>query len=544
MRTLASAPAPPVKHLPMAYNTPAIIRTIFIGLLLLLVASAAAPAQTGDNSPVTTHAGPTALIRWNLRTRAKRFRLQLARDAKFTDIVFDRAVEGREYLVTELIAGRYYWRVAPATPETGTFTRPAPVEIAVQQASVPTPTPTPRPTATPQPQKVLSPGDAGWRAATGDVAQPRVAPLRTVSNPDLVGVNSDGMVYALDGLNGTALWTARFRPNAKKGEPTGNGGAAPFTPIIAYNAERLANVIVAFDGGVRALNGATGRELWRTSLQGRAASGAAADIDGDGKMEIIIAEDNSPGLAILNEAGKFVAEVKLEAATIGTPLPFVNKDDRGILLSLENGLIDLRSATGERVRAVKLDAKPTTAPLVVQGGQGTIGLVGVEGNLIALNVTDMKPIGRIATEDDAPRGTLSAVDLDGDGKQEVLMITRLGRAVAIGALDGKIKWFALGATDAASAAFADVNADGTLDVLVAAGPSFAIALSGRDGALIWKAEEAGSSVPAKGATLSVRSLVTATVSDGKSAFLVGSDPQRTGLRAVGLPQGSVKVATR
>ena len=124
------------------------------------------------------------------------------------------------------------------------------------------------------------------------------------------------------------------------------------------------------------------------------------------------------------------------------------------------------------------------------------------------------------------------------------MVTRLGRAVAIGAIDGKIKWFAMGATDAASAAFADVNGDGALDVLVAAGPSFAIALSGRDGSLIWKAEEAGSSMPPKGAAVSVRSLVTATGSDGTRAFLVGSDPQRTGLRAVGLPQGSVKVATR
>jgi outer membrane protein assembly factor BamB len=467
--------------------------------------------------------------------------LQLARDAKFTDIVFDRAVEGKEYLVTELPAGRYYWRVATATPETGTFSRPAPVEIAIQQPTI-TPAPTTQPTPTPQPPKVLSPGDNGWRTATGDVAQPRVAPLRTANDLDLVGVNADGMVYALDGSNGSALWTARFRPAAKRGEPTGNGGAAPFTPLILYSAARLANVIVAYDGGVRALNGATGREMWRTSLQGRAASGAAADIDGNGTMEIIIVEDNSPGLAILNELGKFVAEVKLEAAAIGAPLPFINKDERGILLALENGLIDMRSASGERVRAVKLDTRPTTPPIVVQGGRGTLGLVGVEGNLIALNITDMKPIGRIATEDDAPRGTLTAADLDGDGKQEVVMITRLGRAVVINAIDGKIKWFALGATDAASAAFADINGDGTLDVLVAAGPSFAIGLSGRDGALIWKAEEAGGSTPAKDTPVSVRSLVTATGGDGTRAFLVGSDPQRTGLRAVGLPQGSVKIA--
>ncbi len=522
----------------MTYYAPSMMRIILITLLLIV--APAVPAQTPDNASATTQSGATALIRWNLRTRARRFRLQLARDAKFTDIVFDRAVEGKEYLVTELPAGRYYWRVATATPETGTFSRPVPVEIAIQPTSIPQPSPQPLPT--PQRPKVLSPGDTGWRTATGDVAQPRVAPLRTATELDLVGVNSDGMVYALDGTNGSALWTARFRPGAKRGEPTGNGGAAPFTPIILYSAARMANVIVAHEGGVRALNGATGREMWRTTLQGRAASGAAADIDGDGKIEIIIAQDNSPGLAILNELGKFVAQVKLDAAAIGAPLPFINKNERGILLSLENGLIDMRSASGERLRAVKLDTKPTTPPIVVQGAQGALGLVGVEGNLIAINITDMKPIGRIATDDDAPRGTLSAIDLDGDGKQEVVMITRLGRAVVINAIDGKIKWFALGATDAASAAFADVNGDGTLDVLVAAGPSFAIALSGRDGSLIWKAEEAGGSTPAKGKPVSVRSLVTATGNDGTRAFLVGSDPQRSGLRAVGLPQGSVKIA--
>jgi outer membrane protein assembly factor BamB len=510
---------------------------------LLFVASTTAFAQTVTTPPVARAqaSGPSALIRWNMRTRAKRFRLQLARDAKFTDIVFDRAVEGREYLVTELPPGQYFWRVATATPETGTFTRPAPVEISIPTAIA---TPTPRITPTPLTPKVLSPGDSGWRTATGDVSQPVVAPLRSASDLDLVGVNSDGMVYAIGGSNGVALWTARFRPKAKTGEPTGNGGAAPFTPVVIRGEGGLAHVISAFEGGVHALNGATGRELWRTSLQGRAASGAVADIDGDGKMEIIIAEDNSPALAILNEAGKFVAEVKLDAAITGAPVPFVNKDERGILLSLENGLIDLRNAAGERVRAVKLDTKPTTPPLIVQGAQGPLGLVGVEGNLIALNLADLKPLGRIATEDDAPRGTLTVVDLDTDGKQEVVMITRLGRTVVIGAADGKIKWYAPGANDAASAAFADVNGDGALDVLVAGGNSFAVGFSGRDGSLIWKAEEGGTSAPVKSQTASMRGLVTATASDGTRAILVGSDSQRTGLRAVDLPRGSVKTAIR
>jgi outer membrane protein assembly factor BamB len=551
------------------------MRSILFVLLFSVVPLLSAPSPGVQAGKQT---GASALIQWRERRGVNRYRLQLARDAKFTDIIFDRAVMGHEYLVTELPPGRYYWRVAPATPETGTYSRPVAVEIAVPSVDntslatasttpkpkptpklIPKPTPTPartptvRATPTPTPQlspqpspqpspKLLSPGDNGWRAATGDVPQPRVASLRTATGLDLVGVNSDGMVYALDGANGTALWTARFRPQAKKGEPTGNGGAPACAPVILKGEAGLANVLAAFEGGVRALQGATGREMWRTMLQSRPTSGIAADLDGDGKTEIILAEENAPGLAILNDAGKFIAEVKLEAAVIGRPVQLSSGDQKGVLLVLENGLVELRNMNGERLRAVKLDTKPTTPLAVVEGIKGLTGLLGVEGNLIALDLKDpnLKPIGRIATEEDSPRGSLSVVDLNNDGNLEVVMLTRLGRTVVINAVDGRIKWFASGATDAGGAAFADVNGDGTQDVLVAAGPSFAIAFSGRDGTPIWKAEDKGASPAAKGS--SVRELVTATAGDSREAFLVGSDAARTGLRAVGLPQGSVKVA--
>lgn len=549
----------------MTYCSKRIIRTLSF-ILLLSVVPAFSVQQTTSPSQLT----PRALIQWKGRPGVKRYRLQLARDAKFTDIIFDRAVEGTEYLVRELPEGRYYWRVATATPETGRYSRPAPLIVAIPTTETPTPTPvlapTPRPTprqrprptplptpgptpiqrATPAPPtpKLLSPGDTGWRTATGEVSQPKVAALRTTSSFDLVGVNSDGMVYALDGSNGVALWTARFKQDAKRGEPTGNGGAPTFTPLIIDGASGLSNVVAAFNGGVHALDGATGRKLWRTSLQGRPTSGLAADLDGDGKQEIIIAEADSANLAILNAMGKFVAEVKLDAAVIGAPVQITARDQRGIMLVLENGLVEMRNINGERLRAVKLDTKPTTPLLVAQGTQGAIGLLGVEGNLIALDLNDpnLKPIGRIATEDDAPRGLLSSIDLDNDGKLEVVMITRLGRTVVVNAADGKIRWYAGGATDAASAAFADVNGDGVLDVLVAAGPSFAVSFSGSDGSMIWKAEDGGSGALQKNA--SMRSLVTAIADGGKSAFLVGTDAARTGLRAVGLPQGSVKVAIR
>ena len=142
----------------MAYCSPTIIRTLLFTLLLSVLP--VSPART-TSSQAAQQSGPVALIQWKGRPGVRRYRLQLARDARFTDIVFDRAVVGLEYLVTELAAGRYYWRVATATPETGAFSRPVAINIAIptENASTPAPTPNPTlaPTPTPTPRRIQRP---------------------------------------------------------------------------------------------------------------------------------------------------------------------------------------------------------------------------------------------------------------------------------------------------------------------------------------------------------------------------------------------------
>ena len=194
------------------------------------------------------------------------------------------------------------------------------------------------------------------------------------------------------------------------------------------------------------------------------------------------------------------------------------------------------------MRFIKLDTTITTPPLVVIAPHAVLLLVGTESGLISLNADDLKPLGRISTEGDAPTGMLTSADLDGDEAPEVLMLTRRGRLVAVGTTDGKIKWYTSGATDASSSAFADLDNDGVLDVLVAAGQDFARGFSGRDGSLLWKAEEEyKGQTPASGSNKS-RALVTGAFGDGSNVFVVGTDTAGTGLRAVGLPKDSVKAA--
>lgn len=539
------------------------IPTLFI-LLLFVSFGLLTHGQQQKKKPVARQVKAIVTLRWKGEPGVTRYRLQLATDKEFTDIVFDRKVIGLEYTVTELPSGHYWWHVAPALDETGEFSASTAVEVSPVTASntnnsnaiarvkpsptvrptpKATPAATPAPTPAPTPFVLVASPDTGWRTATGSVPQPLAAPLRSASSMDFVAVNGEGMVYALDGTNGVAMWTARFRPNAKRGEATGNGGAPPFIPLLLNGSNGQANVVVAFEGGVRGLDGATGRELWRASLEGRASSGAVAYfVDAP---TLIIADDNTSTIFILNgSTGKALAQEKLPAKVLGAPVVFNSKEKRGLLFSLDDNSLEMRGTSGERVHAIKLDTKITTQPFYVEGPRGALVLVGTESGLISLSADDLKPLGRVAMEGDAPRGTLASADLDGDGAPEVVFVTRLGRVVAVSTSDGKIRWHMSGAVDAASAAFADLNGDGALDVIVAAGPAFAVGLSGRDGSVIWRADELGKPQVAGAGADAVRWLLAASVGTNNMAMVVGSDAARTGLRAVELPKNAVKSAAR
>lgn len=535
-----------------------------IALFIILLASCVSTAHVRLLAQQRTGTQqPSARLQWTGRPGVKRYRLQVARDRRFKDIVFDRIVMGNEYVLTELPQGPYFWHVAPAIKETGRYSGPQQIEVAIptaETASAATPTPSHAPSHTPSPTPLPSPTrtpavarltvmtppvNSGWRAAIGGITQPVAANLRNTEGLDLAGVNSDGMVFALDGASGAALWSARFRPSAKRGEPTGSGGPISFNPLPLRAANGLANLLVAYDGGVRALAGATGRELWRAALTEPPLS-AAVDQDGVSPVAIVTGSgDGSSSLVMLDAAtGRVISNNKLETAVIGSPMPFNIKESRGVMLALKGGILELHDQAGARLRSVKMDTEITTAPLIIEGPFGPLLLIGTESGLISIDAAELRPLGRIATEEDAPRGTLAAADLNGDGKLEVIMLTRKGRIVVIGSDDGRIKWYTEGAMDAASAALADLNGDGVVDVLAAGGADFALGFSGRDGSLIWRAEEPGASRTGQGKE-SLRALVTTPLAGGAVAFLVGSDPGGSSVRAVGLPSGSVKkVAAR
>lgn len=63
-------------------------------------------------------------IKWPKQRGVNRYRLQIARDGKFRDVLFDGLITGERYVISGLAPGYYYWRVAPANIQTRKFLQP------------------------------------------------------------------------------------------------------------------------------------------------------------------------------------------------------------------------------------------------------------------------------------------------------------------------------------------------------------------------------------------------------------------------------------
>jgi hypothetical protein len=64
---------------------------------------------------------PGARIQWSKQAEVTKYRLQIASDEQFRDVLFDRLIDGYTYEVRDLAPGRYYCRVAQADNGTGEF---------------------------------------------------------------------------------------------------------------------------------------------------------------------------------------------------------------------------------------------------------------------------------------------------------------------------------------------------------------------------------------------------------------------------------------
>ena len=298
-------------------------------------------------------------------------------------------------------------------------------------------------------------------------------------------------------------------------------------------------VVIGSAAGALALRADSGRELWRAGLEGRPKAAVAGDLNADGSPEVVIITSEPHKIYVLDSlTGRVLADKNLDASVIGEPVILPEGYPAGVALALKNGSIEIRKPDGNLVRSVKLNSELMTGPIAVKRAGVAALLIGTREGLMAAPSHELELMRLIAPSDDPAREKLAAVDLDGDGDFEIIMLTKRGSVAVVQASDGQVKWRAEGANGAASAVFADVNIDGVLDVIVPGGGAFASGYSGRDGSLIWKVEGAGGKSNAKGASESHALVIAPSLNGG--GFIIGGDPEGIGLRAVELPKGALK----
>ena len=487
--------------------------------LLLAVILACTVLALGQNPSNISSPSPPDHIQWKPEPGVQRYRLQISTDDRFNDVMFDKVVTGREYIPRNLAPGRYYWRVGPTNSKR--FLRIGQLVVTKEAAygggvyRVPVP---------------------GWVATTGDVSAPIAAQLRLDRDPDFLVTNAAGTVYALDSARGITLWTAHYASTAT---------AAPsqprrFVPVVANLGDNTTLVIVAFEKGLRALDGLSGKEAWQVELPAGIVGGLAADLDDQLGSEVYVTEDSTNQLILLNgQNGQVKLAIKLNAAPLGPPVALTTKSFRGIVTPLGSNALEVRDVDGKYVLTIRLGVELTTAPITAETSAGVVLMVGTKIGLMMFDTDRFEALRRASIEvGHYPSGPLAVVDVDGDKHSDrIVLITNLGRVAAVNPSDGKIEWFADGFNSSGSLAFGDLNQDGWLDVVVPDSKNFAVGLSGKDGSRMWESSGPEGSTVSTNSETTVRKLATATLKDGR-IIVVGNDPSASGLRALELRKSS------
>jgi outer membrane protein assembly factor BamB len=482
-----------------------------------------------SQTPVA-QATPTAHIAWSKHLGTATYRLQIANDEQFNDVLFDSLITGFDYMVQDLAPGRYFWRVAPAGTETVKFFKAVPFEVRLTKSMVLSESIVKQPVVLPAANTSVRTRHVlpGWSVATGEIVRLISVQLRRGAPRDFLGVNSQGKIYALDGTRGIALWTAHFNLGAA-GDERVRTLYNQFAPLV-LESKTGTKVVVAFDKGIRALDGSTGREVWSTRIAGRPASGTLIEPD------IYLVGEKADRLLVLDSnSGQLKSQIELRDDAVGPPVLLTNEGEPQLLIALKNGLIEIDTVGGKYVRSFRMGTEITTPPTIVRTPTRSVLLIGLKNGLAAFDASTVEPLGRIAIEGgDYPLGTLSIVDLNGDSVPEAIMTTNSGRVISVDVADGKINWSTKVGDEITVPAFADLDADAKLDVVLPGANNFAVGISGMSGSVIWESGEDAAPTSNKS---SLRSLAVATVKDGR-LMLVGTDPAAAGLRAFEVTKSS------
>ncbi len=187
-----------------------------------------------------------------------------------------------------------------------------------------------------------------------------------------------------------------------------------------------------------------GRHRWDASLGGFGYDVVCADLDGDGTDEILVAGADG-GITCISAAGRERWRHVLAAPVLQVTVARLDGKTPVVIAGGVSRELVVLAASGAVVRTVALDSATTTGSVrVLRAGdfdgdrRDEVALLTVRGRrageVVFVKGEEMKPLPMRVAVDDLDRANTLAVDLEGDGRSELLTGER-----AVGLTEGKAR---------------------------------------------------------------------------------------------------------
>lgn len=347
-----------------------------------------------------------------------------------------------------------------------------------------------------------------------------IADLNNDDRLDILATSDGTFAQALT-VEGNTLWLRN-----DLGYPNWFTGVEP--AVFDLNGDGLTEAIVITRSAIMALDGSSGQTIWKRYTDYPVVSPVIADLNGDGIYEVILATYSfiysyitafSAGGSQLASFGPTQYREKV-TSLIAADVDYDGKSE--IIFTTDKGRMACLKLSGSQLTKVwETWLKPSIASTVAGDLErdGNLKVVACHGDTLTISTSsDGSRLGQIVCP--APPKMLSLGDIDGDKILEIVAISADGIVFVID--DGMVALIAtLGASPTGEASIADLDSDGQAEIAIATSDGLLYILTAMDGNLI-------APVPAKVSFTSVASVanvdedgsIEIAVTSGDSLLLV------------------------
>lgn len=329
-----------------------------------------------------------------------------------------------------------------------------------------------------------------WNFTSGAAVRssPALADLDGDGRRDVVVGSSDGYLYALRD-DGAQLWKFQTGVGSCGGPRQGVFGSPAIADLDADGKPEV--VVTGADGVVYALRGASGERLWAHALPYEAAynpyctfyggdmgSPAIADLDLDGRLDVVV------------PYGYYTLYIAYYSCGWGGCYPVFDWITAGGVRALRGEDGGLKWQQGLRYASGFHYPMPFGSPAIADlnnDGRPEVVWGNYEGSLFAVRSDGSLMWSTLTSYNAGPWLSSPAVgDVDGDNKAEIVVGTWGGQVLAFNH-DGTPLWSfqAEGPVDAAPS-LGDVDGDGALEVAAGSHDGKLYVLRGSDGQEAWR----------------------------------------------------------